>query len=329
MESVAEKAGAVDVAVVAYRHWELTSSCLEHLRRQTIRHRVFLCDNGCDEGTSERIRAAHPEVTVVRMRRNMPVAVAYNAAVAAGDGEIVVMMNNDVDTRPDFLERLTAAFASRPCLGSVAPLLLRPGERQVDSVGLAADSTLSAFPRYKSCPPEQALADGETGLVLAGPDGAAAAFRRAAWEQVGGLDEAIEGPMDDLDLLLRLRVAGWETAAALDAVAVHVGSATFGHRSAEYRRRAGSGRAYLMRHYGVLRSPAAPRTLATEALVVIADALLSRDLAALAGRWTGWRAAAGRARRPWPAPEAIDRRVGFVQAMRLRRVSYMRGGVVR
>lgn len=184
------------MAVIAYRHWELTSSCLEHLRRQTIATGVFLCDDGCDEGTAERIRAAHPEVTVVRTRRDMPVAVAYNAAVAAGDGEIVVMTNNDVDARPDFLGRLTAAFASRPCLGSVAPLPLRPGERQVDSAGLAADNTVSAFPRYKSCPPEQALADGETGLVLAGPDGAAA-FRRAAWEQVGGLDEAIEGPMDD------------------------------------------------------------------------------------------------------------------------------------
>jgi len=324
MDSGSETACTVDVALVAYRRWELTSSCLDHLRRQTIPHRVYLCDNGCDQGTAERVRAAYPEVRVLRMERNMPYAVACNAAVAAGGGEIVVMLNNDVDAREDFLERLAKPFASRPRLGSVAPLLLRPGERQVDSAGLAADSTLSGFPRYKNCPPQQALADGEAGLVLAGPDGAAAAFRRTAWEGEGGLDEAIEGPMDDFDLFLRLRVAGWETAVALDAVAVHLGSATFGHRSAEYRRRAGFGRAYLLRRYRVLRTSAALRTLLTEALVVLGDTLLSRDLAALAGRRSGWKAAAGRPPRQWPPAEAIDRRVGFVQALRLRRTIYMR-----
>ncbi len=320
----AQGVSTVDVAIVAYRRWELTSSCLEHLRRQTIPHSVYLCDNGCDEETTERVRADFPEVTVRRMARNMPYSVALNAAVAAGRGQLVVMLNNDVDAREDFLERLTAPFASRPRLGSVAALLLRPGERQIDSVGLSADSTLSGFPRYKNCPTEQARGVDGTGLVLTGPDGAAAAFRRLAWEQLGGMDEAIGGTMDDFDFFLRLRVAGWETAAALDAVAVHVGSATYGHRSPNYRRMAGFGRAYLVRRYGVLSSSSALRTLATEALVVLADAVLSRDLSALAGRWAGWRAAAGHPARTWPPPEAIDRRLGFVRAMRLRRAIYMR-----
>ena len=309
--------------MVAYRHWELTSSCLEHLRRQTIPHRVLLCDNGCDEGTAERVRATYPEVTVLRMERNMSYAVACNAAVAAGRGEIVVMMNNDVDARPDFLERITAPFAARPRLGSVASLLLRPGEQRIDSVGLAADITLAAFPRYKNRPLSEARAD-EAELVLTGPDGAAAAFRRVAWEQAGGMDETIAGTMDDFDVFLRLRAAGWETTAALDAVAVHLGSATYGHRSANYRRRAGFGRAYLLRRYRVVRSRVALRTVATEALVVLADALLSRDLAALAGRWAGWRAAADRPLLTLPPPEAIDLRLGFVRAMQLRRATYMR-----
>lgn len=315
---------AVDVVIVAYRHWELTSSCLEHLRHQTIAHRVYLADNGCDEGTAERVRAEYPQVTVLRMHTNMSYSVPLNAAVAAGRGEIVVMLNNDVEVRPDFLERLTAPFAARPRLGSVAPLLLRPGEQQVDSVGLVADRTLAAFSRYKARPPEQARAPERAGLGFTGPDGAAAAFRRAAWEQVGGMDEAIAGPMDDLDFFLRMRSVGWETTAALDAVAVHLGSATYGHRSSEYRRRAGFGRGYLLRCYRVLRSRAAARALATETLVVAADALISRDLAALAGRWAGWQAAARRPRRAWPPSEAIDRRLGFVESMRLRRATYMR-----
>jgi N-acetylglucosaminyl-diphospho-decaprenol L-rhamnosyltransferase len=311
---------AIDVAIVAYRNWKLTRSCLEHLRRQTIAHRVIVCDNGCDEGTARRVAEQYPEVTLVRMGRNIAYPVACNAAVAAGESEIVVMMNNDIDAHPDFLERLTAPFASRPGLGSVAALLLRPGEQQIDSAGLAADRTLSAFPRLKGRAPEEAQGRAP---VLTGPDGAAAAFRRVAWEEVGGMDEAIFGYMDDFDLGLRLRAAGWQTLLAPDAVAVHLGSATYGHRSVEQRRKAGFGRAYLLRRYRVLHSRAALRALATELIVVGGDFTLSHDAAALAGRLSGWRAA-GRRAGVWPPADAIDEQIGFRDSLSLRRAIYMR-----
>lgn len=315
----------VDVAIVAYRGWQLTDSCLAHLRRQSIPHKVVVCDNGCDEGTSERLAEEYQEVRVLRMPRNMPYATACNAAVAAGEAEIVVMMNNDVDARPDFLERLVAPFAKCPPLGSVAALLLRPGEREIDSAGLVADITLAGFPRFNGQPPAPALAldaDG-AGPALTGPAGAAAAFRRVAWAQVGGLDEAIFAYLEDLDLALRLRAAGWETALAGDAVAVHVGSATLGHRSAEQRRKIGHARAYLLRRYAVLRSRALARVLATEAIVVAGDILLSHDLQAPAGRLEGWRKAAGRPRLATPALDAIDARIGLLDSLRLRRGVYL------
>ncbi|HEV2787448.1 MAG TPA: glycosyltransferase, partial [Solirubrobacteraceae bacterium] len=125
----------VDVALVAYRRWDLTHSCLEHLARQTREHRVYLCDNGCDEGTSERARTEFPSVEVRRLEHNMPYAVACNTAAAMGGGDVIVMMNNDVDARPDFVERLVAPLERDPQVGSVAPLLVRPGEGAIDSVG--------------------------------------------------------------------------------------------------------------------------------------------------------------------------------------------------
>lgn len=310
---------AIDVAVVAYRRWDLTQSCLEHLRCQTVEHRVFLCDNGCDERTAERVGAQYPEVHVVRLERNMPYPVACNAAVNAGRGEFVVMMNNDVDARPGFLERLVAPLGRIPPLGSVSSLLLRPGVGVIDSVGLVADPTLAGFPRFQGRLEEAAT--GQEG-PLTGPAGAAAAFRRTAWEQVGGLDEQIPAYMEDLDLALRLRAAGWSAGLALDAVAVHIGGATFGRRSADQRWRAGLSRGYLLRRYGVFRSRYAARALATEAIVVVGDLIISRDSAAARGRLAGWRQAAGLPRRPWPPADAIDYRLGFLDSLRRRRNSY-------
>lgn len=305
----------VDVAIVAYRRYDLTHSCLEHLYRQTVPPRITVCDNGCDEQTASRVAADFPDVQVMRLERNMPYPIACNRAVAAGDREIVVMMNNDVDVRPDFVARVLVAFDRDRRVGSVATLLVSPGEELIDSVGLTADVTLSGWPRLARRPPTEANQDRP---LLIGPAGAAAAFRRSAWEQVGGLDEAIPAYLEDFDLALRLRQAGWSTALTLDAVGVHIGSATFGYRSREQRRRAGFARGYLLRRYGVLRSRYAPRALLTEGLVIAGDAVICRDFAALEGRIQGWRAALGMAPRPRPPAEAIDASIGFRESLRLR-----------
>ena len=136
---------------------------------------------------------------------------------------------------------------------------------------------------------------------------------------MGGLDETIRAYMEILDLALRLRTAGWATASAPDAVGVHLGSSTYGRRSARQRRLAGFSRGYLLRRYGVFRRRAAARALLTEAIVVAGDALLCHDLQALRGRTEGWHAAMGRERHNWPPGEAIDSSISLRKSLALRR----------
>ncbi len=311
---------AVDVVIVAYGRYELTDSCLRHLAAQTIAHRVILVDNGSTDDTRARIGAEWPQVELVCLEDNRGFAEACNLGVAAGDGEIVVLLNNDVDTHPDFLERLIAPLRADGRLGSVASLMLQPGERLIDSAGLTADVTLGGFPRLQGAPRELAR---EQRPLLAGPAGTAAAYRRAAWEQVGGLDETIFAYMEDFELALRLRAAGWGCEFAADAVGVHLGSATHGHRSRWQRRHGGFGRGYMLRRYGLLRGRAGLRTLATELVVVLGDAVISRDGAALQGRLAGWRAGAHRERLS-PPLEAVDSSISFRDSLALRRGVYAR-----
>ncbi len=310
---------SIDVILVAYNGWEMTERCLDHLGGQTVEHRLIVTDNGSTDGTADRVLERAPDANVVRMEENMPFAVACNAGVDAGQGDIVVLMNNDVFCRPDFLERLVAPLEDDPQRGTVVPVLLQPGEQRIDSVGLAADLTLSGFARMHGRPASEASSPWP---ALMGPAGTAAAYRRSAWREAGGLDEGIFAYMEDFDLALRLRAGGWGAATALDAVAVHLGSATHGRRSARQRRHGGFGRGYLLRRYGVLRSRAGARTAATELIVVVGDALISRDLAALGGRIEGWRAARDVPRRPPPPPEALDRSISFLDSIRLRREGY-------
>jgi N-acetylglucosaminyl-diphospho-decaprenol L-rhamnosyltransferase len=233
----------------------------------------------------------------------------------------VVLLNNDVDCRSDFLERLVAPLDRDPQVGAAAALMLQPGERLIDSAGLAADVTLGGFPRLQGF---EATEAGRERPILAGPAGTAGAYRRSAWEQVGGLDEAIFAYMEDFDLALRLRSAGWKAVLAVDAVGVHLGSATHGHRSAWQRRHGGFGRGYMLRRYGLLRGRTAPRAFATEAVVVLGDLVISRDLAALRGRLSGWRAGRRSPRLARPPAEAVDDAIGFRDSLAMRRGVYGR-----
>ncbi len=312
---------SIDVVIVAYNRYELTDSCLSHLRVQTAEHHVIVVDNGSSDETRARIRSEWPAVQLECLDENPGFARACNHGVAASSGEVIVLLNNDVDARPDFLERLVAPLEHDPEVGAVAALMLQPGEQLIDSAGLLADVTLAGFPRLQGVNARHAHCERP---ILAGPAGTAAAYRRSAWEQVGGLDEQIFSYMEDLDLALRLRAAGWKATVAADAIGVHLGSATHGHRSAMQRRHGGFGRGYLLRRYGLLRGRTAPRTLATEALVVLADLLLSRDLEALRGRVSGWRAAANYPRIRRPSLEAIDATVSFRDSLALRRGVYGR-----
>jgi N-acetylglucosaminyl-diphospho-decaprenol L-rhamnosyltransferase len=305
--------------VPTYGGWRLTASCLRHLAAQDIAHQVWVVDNGSRDGTPDRLREAFPGVKLIALGENRGFSVAVNQAVRAGRGEIIVLLNNDVDVAPGFLRALVGAFRDSR-VGSAAPLLLRPHGDRIDGFGICVDRTLAGYLRLRDAPVD---ALGRRTPPLLGPYGAAAAYRRAAWDEVGGLDERIFMYHEELELALRLRAGGWGAAEVPAARATHHGGATAGVNSAWQRRQGGRGRAYVMRRYGVLVSRSGPFAIAIEGTVAAADLVLHRDGAAARGRIAGWREARGLARRA--APDLAEVAIGLREALMLRTRAYLRG----
>lgn len=305
--------GEIDVIIPTFGGWPLTRSCLEHLRGQSVPCRVTVVDNGSPDETVKMLRSDFPEVKVIEMGENAGFARACNEGILAGSGEVVVLLNNDVDAAPDLLEKLASPFASDRLTGSAAPMLIRPDGR-IDSVGLCADRTLAGFPRFAGDAPSQG-----NGLrpTLLGPSGACGAYRRTALEQVGLLDENIFMYQEDLDLALRLDAAGWRSVGVSAARGVHRVSATIGARSSLQRERAGFARGYLLRKFGVMSSTTSVRATVTEVIVCLADAARSGDLASIRGRFSGWRSGPLRTF-PTQTLPGVDNSIGIIQSMRLR-----------
>ena len=278
---------------------------------------MIVVDNGSADNTVEVVRERYRAAHLVELDRNYGFAGGVNRGVEQGHGQFVVLVNNDVECDPNFLEQLVAPFDDGR-VGSVAGLLLRPGREAIDGFGLECDATLAAYPRFADAPYPDTLVD-EVGLL--GPSGGAAAYRREAFEAAGGLDEGTFAYMEDVDLALRLRELGWTAAGAPEATGIHLGSATFGHRSRPQVEIAGASRAYMLRKYGVLGRglTTAAWALAFEVGVTVVDVVTARDLAAARGRVNGWKAAADRRAR---IPEgAVNPKLGVREGLRRRLAS--------
>ena len=196
-------------------------------------------DNGSADDTVAVVRERYPAVHLVELDRNYGFAGGVNRGVEQGDGQFVVLVNNDVECDSDFVGRIVAPLADDERVGMVAGLLLRPGRTEIDNYGLECDATLAAYPRFAGAPYPETRVDDEN---LLGPSGGAASYRRKAMTVAGGFDERMFAYMEDVDLALRLRVDGWLAAGAPDATGTHLGSATIGHRSRRQVEIAGASR---------------------------------------------------------------------------------------
>jgi N-acetylglucosaminyl-diphospho-decaprenol L-rhamnosyltransferase len=296
-----------DVVIPTWRARELLSRCVAALHADPSPKRVIVVDNASGDGTAELVREEFPAVTLVELPDNLGFGRAVNAGVRAGEGEAIVLVNNDVLVAPGFVHAIVAPLASGE-VGMVAGLTTIPETNLVDAFGIELDRALAGYNRARGAPV------GTPADRLAMPSGGAAAYRRVAWEAAGGFDEALFAYGEDVDLGLRLRADGWRVAAAPGARGVHLGGATVGVDSPRQRELAGLARGFILRRYGVLRSRAAPRALVVEGLVVAWGLLRHRTLIPLRSRIAGWRAA-GKMRLPVD-PTAIDHSITFGEALR-------------
>jgi N-acetylglucosaminyl-diphospho-decaprenol L-rhamnosyltransferase len=286
---------------------------LPSLGEQTRPVDVVLADNGSSDGSAALARQLLPEVRVVELGRNLGFGPALNRAIAAHPADPVILLNNDAEAEPRFVEALLDRLGAG--VDSVAGVLLQERAPElIDSAGLVADATLMGFDHLHG---EPAGAAAEAADPL-GPTGGAALYRQEAFAAVGGFDERIFLYYEDLDLALRLAARGGSCRLASEARALHASSASLGAASAAKYARTGWSRGYMLRRYGVMRDPRlALRALACEGALCAGQLLRDRTAAGLRGRLRGWRDAAGLEARAAAGAPLLE--IGAREALALRR----------
>ena len=166
---------------------------------------------------------------VIRESRNLGFAAANNRAVARlPDCELVALLNPDAFPDPGWLAALLAAAAAHPEAASFASRLMLEGEPDVlDGAGDVCHVSGLVW-RHGHRQPLSAVPDALHARPAFSACAAAALYRRADWERVGGFDERFFCYAEDVDLGFRLQLIDRPCWYVPDAVAFHMASATSG-----------------------------------------------------------------------------------------------------
>jgi GT2 family glycosyltransferase len=181
---------------------------------------VIVVDNGSQDGSVDYLREAHPDVRVLALGCNTGFAHAANRGLEAARGVLVALVNTDVLLEPDWLARMAAVIERHPQTAAVACKMLSLADpTRVYDAGdvLRRDGACEQRGRFGKD-------DGrwDTAGEVFGACAGAALYRRSAVLELGGFDERYFAYLEDVDLALRLRLAGWRCCYE-PAVALHAG----------------------------------------------------------------------------------------------------------
>lgn len=218
---------SVSIIVPTRDQPELLGPLLDTLRA-TAWHdlEVVLVDNGTADPEARTLLAGCGH-TVVRDERDFNFPRLIRAGVEASSGEVIVLLNNDIESGdPRWLEALVSALGVPGC-GIAGALLLYPdGCIQHAGIVMADGEPIHALAGLHpdDAPPGALSAPRQCVAVT----GACMALRRSTWSALGGLDPLFARNYNDVDLCLRAAEVGLATIITPDAVLTHKESATRG-----------------------------------------------------------------------------------------------------
>ena len=204
------------------------------LAQRDVHVELLLVDNGSHDGSVAELRRRFPAVPIMEMGSNLGFTGGMNAGTEAAQGEFVLWQNADLVLAEDYCARAVAAMRTDATIGGVGGTVLRlvDGRRTADFD--AAGYSLS--PAHRT-----AFVHADAPREVVGVSGSCPIFRRSALEQIRAtvgyvLDPSYFTYGEDIDVMLRLNLAGWKIVYLPGIRAWHVRSASTAPHSRFYEK---------------------------------------------------------------------------------------------
>lgn len=202
----------VVIIVLNWRRPAETIRCLESLGRADLRGaRTLVVDNGSGDGSVERIRERFPAQRILALPQNTGYAGGNNAGIAAAlaDGAgAVLLLNNDTEVAPDFLEPLLWTLNADRRIAAVSSAILRMDHRDLLDVAYLSLYWGHGIVRHhgvNKLPGEGFTESCEVDVAV----GCSVLLSAAALREIGPLEEAYFAYHEEVDWCTRARQHGF------------------------------------------------------------------------------------------------------------------------
>ena len=208
---------------------------LSTLERQTLdNYEVILVDNGSTDGSGSFVTANYPWVHLIELPENFGFCRAVNEGIRASSAPYVLLLNNDTEVEPDFLEEMRGAIRRHKNAFSCAARMVQFHDRdRLDDAGNFYCALGWSYARGKG----RGVHAYEKEERIFAACGGAAIYRRKILDRIGLFDEEHFAYLEDTDIGYRARIYGYENWYAPRAVVYHVGSGTTGSRYNQFKTR--------------------------------------------------------------------------------------------
>lgn len=201
------------VIIPVFNQWNFTRQCLKTLAATTQGKEieVILVDNASIDATPKAAPFLGKQLfgdkfTFIRNDTNRNFSGATNQGAKAATGEYLVLLNNDTELFPGWLEPLFEDFREFPNLAGTGPLLVYPKSEPfghtVQHLGVHVTPMLKLDHLYEGIPADSDFA--RKRRFFQAITAACLMIPRKLFMEIGMLDEAFINGFEDVDLCARL-----------------------------------------------------------------------------------------------------------------------------
>lgn len=204
----------IDIIIPNFNGVKELEICYASLAKQTYKDfNVILVDNGSSDESVEFTKSKFPGHQVIKLDRNYGFAKAINAgirfALALDISEYILLLNNDIELKEDFLEKGIETFEKVNDASFIAVKMLNYFNRDV------IDDCGDFIKANGGSPFARGHGDKDTGQYnkpeyIFGACAGAAFYKKEVFNTAGLFDEGFYAYLEDLDLSFRLQLAGYK-----------------------------------------------------------------------------------------------------------------------
>ena len=192
---------------------------------------VIIADNGSTDDSLAFVREHYPQLRIIELDKNYGFAGGDNRALEQVEADYYVLLNDDVEVTPNWIEPVIAQMEQHPQTAICQPKLLMYDQRDTFEYAGGAGGFIDKY-GYPFCRGrmfttlEQDRGQYDDPCPIFWASGAAMFVRSSVWKELGGLDDDFFAHMEEIDFCWRAKNAGYEVEYCPHSVVYHVGGGT-------------------------------------------------------------------------------------------------------